>query len=86
MNTLSKRELKKVAYQMIFKEGKSHQEAFDNLRETKSIAPDDLAELIGKIPSRQKLKEQSALNYTYVGLLCVIIVLRGLSLIGMGSR
>lgn len=85
MSTLTKRELKKAAYQMIFKEGKSHQEAFDNLRKTKSIASDDLAEMIAKIASRQKLKEQYVLNYIFIGLLAVIIILRGLSIVGLGS-
>ncbi|MNJ84058.1 hypothetical protein D3C87_14980 [compost metagenome] len=85
MSALTKRELRKAAYQMIFKEGKSHQETFDKLRETKSMASDDLAELIAKIPSRQKLKEQNVLNYAFIGLLSAIIILRGLSLAGLGS-
>lgn len=85
MNTLSKRELKKVAYQMILKEGKSHQEAFDNLRQTRSIPSDNLAELIAKIPSRQKLDERKVLNYIFIGLLISVIILRGLSLLGLGT-
>ncbi|WP_430406130.1 hypothetical protein [Fluviicola sp.] len=85
MSTLSKRELKKVAYQMILKEGKSHQETFENLRQTKSIPSDDLAELVAKIPSRQKLNERKVLNYIFIGLLVSVILLRSLSLLGLGT-
>lgn len=82
---MTKREIKKAAYQAIVKENKTHQEVFDELRTKGSIELDTLAEEIAKIPSPAKHNSQQTLRYIFVGVLSVVIILRILSVISLAS-
>jgi hypothetical protein len=74
--TMTKRQIRKEGYQLIVKSGKSHQEAFDTLKDENSSELRGLAEIISSIPSSGKQKEMAALRYVFMGLLFVIMLLR----------
>jgi len=77
---MKKRQLKKEAYKLIVKEGRSHQETFEALRPQSSIGPEDLANEISKVPSKQKNNEFKTLRYILIGALGAVIILRIISI------
>lgn len=82
---MTKRQIRKAAYHAIVKENKSHQEAFDELRKTRSIELDTLADEVSKIPSPTKQKNQQTLRYIFIGLLSLVIILRILAVLVITS-
>lgn len=77
---MKKREVRKEVYQLIVKEGKSHQETFDELRESTGMNAEALAAEVSKVPSPARQDHHKALVFVYVGLLCLVILLRTLSI------
>ena len=75
---MTKRQTKKAIYQAIVKEGKSHQQTFEELRTSSDLDLESLATEIAKVPSAAKNTEFKSLIYTYIALLAVVIVLRSL--------
>lgn len=73
---MNKNKLRRAAYKGIVKNGESHQEFFDSFIQNNKVKKNILAEETAKIPSLSKMKETTALRYTYVVLLVVILVLR----------
>ena len=82
---MTKREIKKAAYQAIVKENKSHQETFDELRKTSSIELETLADEVAKIPNSSKHNSQQTLRFIFIGALAVVILLRVLGVISLAS-
>ncbi|MFM9983650.1 MAG: hypothetical protein ACKVOK_00355 [Flavobacteriales bacterium] len=80
---MTKRQIRKEGYQLIVKSGKSHQEAFDTLKDENSSELKGLAEILSSIPSSGKQKEMATLRYVFMGLLFVIILLRLASVLPM---
>lgn len=80
---MTKRQTKKAIYQAIVKEGKSHQQTFDELRTSSELDLESLANEIAKAPSASKNTQFKNLIYTYVALLAVVIVLRSLGVFVM---
>lgn len=77
---MTRRQLKKAAYEMIVKENHSHQETFDSLCKDAENGPEEFADDISAIPSLEKQKQNQVLIYIYVALLGLIIIFRALSL------
>lgn len=82
---MTKKEIRKSAHQSIFKNGLSHQECFDQLRDSNTSDLELLASEVSKIPSSGKTKRTAALRYTFIGFLVIIMLLRimGIVVIGM---
>lgn len=80
---MTKRKIKKAAYQAVVKEGKTHQDTFDELRKSSEIGQDALADEVSKIPSFNKNNSQQFLRYIFVGILCLVIIMRTLAIVGL---
>lgn len=80
---MTKRQTKKAIYQAIVKDGKSHQQAFDELKSSSEMDLESLANEVSKVPSAAKNEQFKTLVYSYVILLGVIIVLRALGVFGL---
>lgn len=78
---MTKREIKKAAYESIVKNRKSHQETFDSLRLDKTSDLDELAEIISKIPSENKNNKYQNLRYIFIGTLILVLLIRSLSVV-----
>lgn len=81
---MTKREIIKAGRTAIIKNGKSHQEAFDEIKEIEKVERNMLAEELAKIPSSGKLKSTVILRGIFVAALVIIIALRVLSLLAIG--
>ncbi|MGV3632606.1 MAG: hypothetical protein ACO1O6_15475 [Bacteroidota bacterium] len=77
---MTRRQLKKAAYEMIVKENNSHQETFDSLRKDAENGSEELAGDISSVPSRIRQQQNQVLIYIYVALLGLIIIFRSLTL------
>ncbi|MBL1280178.1 MAG: hypothetical protein COA33_007895 [Fluviicola sp.] len=73
---MTKRKVKKAIYQSIFVEQKSHKETFDEFRGESDLTPDELADEVAKVPSRQKNEELLTLRIVFIISLCLVILLR----------
>ena len=73
---MNRNKVRKAAYKGIAKEKKSHQDFFDEFRKANRVNSELLAQETSKIPSISKMKETTALRYTYVVPLVVILALR----------
>lgn len=73
---MNRNKVRKAAYKGIAKEKKSHQDFFDEFKKANRVNSELLAQETSKIPSISKMKETTALRYTYVVLLVVILALR----------
>lgn len=80
---MKKRQLIKAAYQSIVKNGKSHQETFDELKIVSQIDQESLAQEISKIPSAYKQEKFKNLRYLYVGMLILVIITRVFGVISL---
>ncbi len=80
---MTKRQLRKAAYNAIVKENKSHQEAFDELSQHSSVDLDELANELSQVPSPAKNSSQQLLRYTFIGVLILIIIIRILGILGL---
>lgn len=80
---MKKRQVKKAVHTGLIKENKSHQEVFDGLKGECVDDLDYLADEIAKIPSLKKQKENQNWVNLYIAVLALVIVFRGLSIIGL---
>lgn len=79
---MTKRELRNAAGKAIWKEKKSHQETFDELKQH-DYPNDSLAELVSKVPSNGKMEKTKVLRYSLIAVLILIIIVRSLSVISL---
>ena len=81
---MTKRELRKEAYNRIVKEGNTHQEAFDAMQSDKSFSKEEIAENLSKIPSKAVIERVKIWKIVFIAVLAIIILMRilGITLIG----
>lgn len=77
---MTRREIRKAAYKAIVKEGKSHQECFDSLKEDPKINIENLAKEVSKVPSTGKSEEFANLRNVYIVCLALVVVIRAISI------
>lgn len=65
-----------AVYKAIVKDGKSHQETFDDLSTKTTLDQKWLANEIAKFPTKNANEKQNVLRYIYMGLLVLAILLR----------
>jgi len=82
---MTKRELRKIAYKRIFKDGATHQEVYDDLQTDKSFTKEEIAEHLSKIPSKSVVERIKIWKIVYIGLMSVIILQRIVGIFIMGS-
>ena len=75
---MTRRQTQKAIYASVVKDGKSHQETFDALKEENYSDLDALANEIVKVPTSGKIAENKSLIYTYIGLMGFILLLKAL--------
>lgn len=80
---MNKFQIRKAAYTSIVKDGKTHQETFNELGTKTSVDLKWLANEVSKIPSKSKNEKQSVLRYIYMGLLLLAITLRVVGMIAL---
>jgi len=73
---MTKRELRKEAHNRIYKDGNTHQEAFDAMQYDKSFSKEEIAENLSKIPSKAVVERIKIWKIVYIALMGVIILLR----------
>lgn len=73
---MTKRQVRKAAHTSIYKEGKSHNTTFNELRGKAKMDGNALAEIISGIVSREKYEQTKPIWMAYLGVLGVIILLR----------
>ena len=80
---MTKRELRKEAYNRIIKEGNTHQEAFDAMQSDKSFSKEEIAENLSKIPSKAVIERVKIWKIAFITVLAIIILMRilGITLI-----
>lgn len=82
---MTKREIRKKAQEAILKEGKTHQEAFDELRNNSAIDAETFANEIAKIPSSMRMAITANLRYTLIALLSLNVVMRTILIVGFSA-
>lgn len=82
---MTKREIRKKGQASILKEGKTHQETYDALRNEKGIEADVLAEELAKIPSPSRMAATANLRYSLIVLLSLLIILRAITIAIYGA-
>lgn len=73
---MTKRELRKFAERAIEKEGRTHQETFDELNSKHIYTADKLAKTISLLASPQKRRVNSQLITIFIGMMVLLAVLR----------
>lgn len=81
---MTKRQLKKAAYTAIVKEGRSHQVTFNSLRTQSDLELETLANEVAAIPSKDKSEKYKTLRYLFVGILVLLLIIRGLGIAAFG--
>jgi len=82
---MTKRELRKEAHNRIYKDGNTHQEAFDAMQYDKSFSKEEIAENLSKIPSKAVVERIKIWKIVYIALMGVIILLRIFGIVVLGS-
>lgn len=78
---MTKKAIKKAAYQHIYREGNSHQQAFEALKTENKSDLETLADEISKIPSKLLLQRFAVLRYLLMGIYILIVLLRAISIL-----
>lgn len=81
---MTKKEIRKSGYSGIFKEGKSHQECFDELKDKNKNNLEELANELSKIPSNGKTKDTIILRNSFIVALLILILLRVVGIVIIG--
>ncbi len=80
IHTMSRLKTRKAAHKLIFKENKSHQEAFDILSKEISGSKEALAGEVSAIPSKTQYDRIKILIYIYVAFLSIVLILRSIGI------
>ena len=81
---MTKRQVRKKAYQGIVKGSKTHQMIYDSLKLQKGeLTREELAEEISKIPSRKRINDLKALRYSFLSIMILLGVVRLLALVSL---
>ncbi|MDX2360655.1 MAG: hypothetical protein QNK23_07600 [Crocinitomicaceae bacterium] len=75
---MTKKQIRKRAYQGIYKEGRTHQEVFDEIRSEYGKDLEATAEIVSKVPSRQKQESLKIWRVVFIAVLAILIILRSL--------
>jgi hypothetical protein len=76
------KEIKKVGYKRIIKQGETHQEVYEDLKTNKPTLNIKIADTLKAIPSKSVIEKYKGLRITYIILLLIIILLRILLIYG----
>ncbi|MFT6922254.1 MAG: hypothetical protein ACJA1C_001256 [Crocinitomicaceae bacterium] len=80
IHTMGKLKTRRAAHDLIFKENKSHQEAFDTLSKEISGSKEGLAGEVSAIPSKAQYDRIKILIYIYVAFLSIVLILRSIGI------
>jgi hypothetical protein len=80
IDPMSRLKTRKAAHKLIFKENKSHQEAFDILSKEISGSKEALAGEVSAIPSKAQYDRIKVLIIVYIAFLGIILVLRSIGI------
>jgi hypothetical protein len=83
---MTKRAIRKEAYKSIVKEGKSHQETYDNIKEKTEGKSKFIADEISKFPSSGKADETKTIRYVFIGLLVLVGIMRAAGLLVLNEE
>lgn len=72
--------VRRNAYKQIWKEGKSHQEAYEYATENSNESPEEIAIALKSIPSPKVNMEKKLFWIVHVAILVIVIALRGYAL------
>jgi hypothetical protein len=73
---MTTREIRKQGYKKIFKQGKSHQEVYEEIRTASQESPEEIAEILAAIPSQAKNNSVKPYWMIYCSLLGLVMILR----------
>jgi hypothetical protein len=76
LTTMTKRQLRKAAWESIVKQDKTHRQTYAELRQTEGFAQLEIAEIIAKMPSRAKREQNRVLQWIFIGFVSLIVLLR----------
>ena len=69
--------IRKYAYKQIWKEGRSHQEVYDEVRKDSNESPEEIAIVLKSIPSKRINEQKKLFWIVHIFVLLAIIGLRG---------
>lgn len=82
---MTKSKALKTARQLILKNGYSHQEAFDEIRQNKEISAEDVATMVSRVPSHTTINKVAVWRIVYIVMMVLVVVLRVISVMAMGG-
>ncbi len=82
---MTKRQIRKTAYNSIVKEGKSHQDTFDTITQNTNQDQEWVAKEVAKYPGSLLSENQKTLKMIYIGLLGILVILRCISMIAIAG-
>lgn len=82
---MTERQFYKKVYQLIFVEGKSHQEVYAAEEKESRLGPESVARTISMVPSREKYQTLKGLLTLFVGSLLALALLRIVAIFAFGQ-
>jgi len=73
---MTERQFYKKAYQLIFIEGKTHQEVYDAEEKESRLGPESVARSISMVPSKEKYASLKGLISIFLGLIATVALIR----------
>ena len=73
---MTERKFYKQAYQLIFKEGKTHQEVYDQFVKETKLGPESVARTLSMVPSKRKHESLKSVLMLFIGLVIGIAAIR----------